>query len=193
MTTLLKLGVFAFICFTSHVQCLDIMPSQLADLQGLNNAELNELYDYGSAYDIPSASQPGPPLLLTGLPLPVPGFEGPSKLFNFFWGGKIFTTNQVGDTSLTNKILPNTPFTFNDVSAQVTIKNNSYTADGESVIFLNYENSNIAMARIVRDEMRLIAPGLYLGRAYLKNGFVKRLMTGEAFGFALWFALKVAG
>ncbi len=190
MKKIIMLGLLALTCLAPQVQSLDIMPAQLADLQGLSNAQLNELYDYGSAYEIPSANHPGRPHLLTGLPLPVPGYKGPSDLLGFFWGGKIFFTDQVGNITLTNQVFPNTPLNFNDISAQVSIKNDSYTGDDEPVIFLNYNNSNIAIARIVRDEMRLIAPGLYLGRAYLKNGFVKRLITGEAFGFALWFALQ---
>ncbi len=190
MKKLLMLGLLTLTLLAPHVQCLDIMPNQLADLQGLNNSQLNELYDYGSAYEIPSANHPGRPHLLTGLPLPVPGYKGPSDLLGFFWGGKIFSTDHVGDITLTNQVFPNTPFNFNNISAQVSIKNNSYTNDGEPVIFLDYNNSNIAIAQIVRDEMRLIAPDLYLGRAYLKNGFVKRLITGEAFGFVLWFALQ---
>ncbi len=190
MKRLLMLGLLVLTCLSPQVQCLDIMPSQLADLQELNNSQLNELYDYGSAYEIPSANRPGFQHLLTGLPLPVPGYKGPSDLLSFFWGGKIFFTDQVGNITLTNQVFPNTPFNFNDISAQVSINNNSYTNDGEPVIFLDYNKSNIAIARIVRDEMRLIAPSLYLGRAYLKNGFVKRIITGEAFDFVLWFALQ---
>jgi len=176
--------------FSTVVNAIDVMPSHLEDLQTLNDSELNELYDYGTAYVIPGSLNPGTDWLLTGLPLPVPGYEGPSALLNFFWGGKIFTTDHIGTTTLSNQVLPSTPFTFNNVSAAVTIKENSLTNDGEPVIFLNYKKSNIHIARPVRDELRLIAPNLYLGRAYLKNDFITRMITGQKHSFVLWFALE---
>lgn len=174
----------------AETQALDVMPTSLEELQTLNDSELNELYDYGSAYTIPSADQPGTELLLSGLPLPVPGFEGPSDLLSFFWGGKVFTTDEVGATTLNNQIFPNTPITFNNVSAEVLIKDNSLTNDGQSVVVLDYDQSNILIARKIRDEMRLIAPNLYLGRAYMKNDPLTRLLTRKKYQFILWFALE---
>jgi len=176
--------------FSSAVNAIDVMPSNLEDLQTLNDSELNELYDYGTAYVIPGSHNPGTDWLLTGLPLPVPGYEGPSELLNFFWGGKIFTTDNVGNTTLTNQVFPTTPFTFNNVSANVSIRENSITNDGEPVIFLNYKKSNIRISRPVRDELRLIAPNLYLGRAYLKNDIITRMITRQKYSFVLWFALE---
>jgi hypothetical protein len=175
---------------TSGAQAFDVMPTSLEDLQSLNNTELNELYDYGTAYVIPSADQPGTELSLTGLPLPVPGYEGPSSFLNFFWDGKVFTTDVVGATTLNNILFPNTPITFNDVSAQVVLSDESLTNDGQPVITLNYDESNVLAARLIRDEMRLIAPNLYLGRAYLKNGPLVSFLTGKEFKFAIWFALE---
>jgi len=176
--------------FSSAVNAIDVMPSNLEDLQTLNDTELNELYDYGTAYAIPGSHSPRTDWLLTGLPLPVPGYEGPSELLNFFWGGKTFTTDHFGNTSLTNQVLPTTPFTFNNVSAVVTIRDNSLTNDSAPVIFLNYKKSNVRISRPVRDELRLIAPNLYLGRAYLKNSLITRVITGQKYSFVLWFALE---
>jgi hypothetical protein len=174
----------------SGAQALDVMPTSLEELQTLNDAELNELYDYGTAYVIPSSEQPGTDLPLMGLPLPVPGHEGPSSLLNFFWGGKVFTTDAVGATTLNNILLPTTPITFNNVSASVVLSDESLTNDGQPIIKLDYDESNVLAARLIRDEVRLIAPDLYLGRAYLKNGPLKTAITGEKFTFALWFALE---
>ena len=70
------------------------------------------------------------------------------------------------------------------------IKENSLTNDGEPVIYLNYKDSNIYIAQQVRDEIRLIAPNLYLGRAYLKNDFLTRMITRQKYSFVLWFALE---
>jgi len=174
----------------STVNAIDVMPSHLEDLQQLDDRDLNELYDYGTAYVIPGSNNPGTEWLLTGLPLPVPGYAGPSALLNFFWGGKVFTTDHIGNTTLTNQIAPTTPISFNNVSAEVSIRENSLTNDGEPIIFLNYKRSNISIARSVRDELRLIAPKLYLGRAYLKNDFITRLITRQKYSFVLWFALE---
>jgi len=174
----------------STVNAIDVMPSHLEDLQQLDDRDLNELYDYGTAYVIPGSNNPGTEWLLTGLPLPVPGYAGPSALLNFFWGGKVFTTDHIGNRTLTNQIAPTTPISFNNVSAEVSIRENSLTNDGEPIIFLNYKRSNISIARSVRDELRLIAPKLYLGRAYLKNDFITRLITRQKYSFVLWFALE---
>lgn len=179
-----------FFCISTNVQAIDVYPTSLDDLQGLSGSELTEVYTTGTAFEIPSTSNPGEELLLTGLPLPIPGLEGPSNLLNFFWGGKVFITDALGATTLTNKIFPTTPFSFNNVSADVSIVDNSLTNDGMPVIALNYESSNIVIARAVRDEIRLVAPGLYLGRAYLKNGLLTRLLTGKQHTFVLWFALE---
>jgi len=48
----------------------------------------------------------------------------------------------------------------------------------------------MAVALDLRINNSLLQPDLYLGRAYLKNGFMKRLITGEEFGFVLWLALQ---
>jgi len=42
----------------------------LADLQTLNNTELNEFYKFAGAYIILSTEQPSKSVLLTSLPLP---------------------------------------------------------------------------------------------------------------------------
>jgi len=190
ITTIITALLLPLMLLVSSAHAVDKMPMHLADLQTLNNAELSELYQYASAFTIPSTAQPGASVLLTGLPLPVPGFTGPSSLLNFFWGGKIFTTDEIGKTSLSNQIFPGTPISFNNVEAEVTLNENSLTKDGEAVISINYQHSNIKLAKSIRDEMRLIAPNLYLGRAYMKNGFLARLLTRQDYSFILWFALE---
>lgn len=182
------ISIFMLSSHTSYA--IDVFPTSLEELKTLNNDQLNTLYRYGTAFDVPSANTPGVTLMHEGVPLPTPGFPGPSELLNFFWGGKAFYTDALGNTSLTNKILPTTPISFMDVSAEVYFQDHSLTGDGMPVITLDYAHSNIAIAQWIRDEIRLIAPDLYLGRAYIKNGFLTRLLTGKEYTFALWFALQ---
>ena len=74
-----------------------------------------------------------------------------------FWQGKVFNPEQGG---LINRILP---FRFRAFRAKV-YKDASWI-DGKQTIVLDYSKTSL-LARKVRDEIREVAPGLYLGKAY---------------------------
>lgn len=166
------------------------LPTQLDDLKSLTNRQLTALYDQGSAIVVPSAATPEVAITYNGVALPTPGISASSKLLGFFWGGKTFETDNTGKTSLTNVVLPDTPVEMNNVTASVSITSQNLLKDHQPVVLLDYSQTNIALAKGIRDEMRLIGEDLYLGRAYIENDTISKLLTRKSHQFLLWFALK---
>ena len=76
----------------------------------------------------------------------------------FFWKGKIFYTEK-GKKKLINKV---TPFGLHLIIADV-YKGSSWM-DSKETIILDYSKSFIA--RCIRDEIREVEPGLYLGKVW---------------------------
>lgn len=137
-------------------------------LLSMSGRELVELY---------SASPPGPipdgPA--RGLALIAPGTSASKLLARWTnlvgWQGKTFDAAR---GCLVNRI---TPFHINAIVAKV------YTGrsllDGKPCVVLDYSKTS-TLARFVRDEIRCIAPDLYLGYAYLG--------AARTIGFSLDFA-----
>jgi hypothetical protein len=76
---------------------------------------------------------------------------------NFAWQGKVFDREK---GELRNKILP---FGLKAVRAKV-YKEPSWF-DGKETIVLDYSKTSV-VAQLVRDEIREVAPGLYLGLVF---------------------------
>ncbi len=76
---------------------------------------------------------------------------------SFAWRGKVFDAKA---GRVTNQVLP---FGVRAVAAEVG--KGSSRLDGRECIVLDYSRTSL-VARHVRDELRLLRPGLYLGRAY---------------------------
>ncbi|KYC40756.1 hypothetical protein WA1_24275 [Scytonema hofmannii PCC 7110] len=124
------------------------------DLMHMSQAELDELYKNSSIGTIPEGNGKGTVITIGGFGL------GPvlSLLIRLIaWQGKVF----YGDReSLLNKL---TPFRIRLVKAEV-YKGESWLCDGESII-LDYSKTSF-VAQKIRDEIREVAPGIYLGNAY---------------------------
>ena len=73
------------------------------------------------------------------------------------WRGKVFNA---GTRRVINRVLP---FGVRAVTAEVCEE--ASMLDGRECIILDYARTSL-VARSVRDELRLLRPGLYLGRAY---------------------------
>ena len=73
------------------------------------------------------------------------------------WRGKVFNA---GTRRVINRVLP---FGARAVTAEV--RKGQSMLDGRECIILDYARTSL-VARSVRDELRLLRPGLYLGRAY---------------------------
>ena len=128
----------------------------LESLLKLNQKELDALY---SAQTSPGTVPHGD---TKGTAVFVPG-TGFGKLLQaiariFFWSGKRFATDQA---SLVNII---TIFHIPAIKAKV-YPGNSWL-DGNPSTFIDYSKTSF-VAKMVHDEIREVAPGLFLGKVYL--------------------------
>lgn len=119
-----------------------------------SQAELDALYSASEAGPIPNGEAKGTMIIAPGTRL----CAGLATLIDLVaWQGKIF--DAAGGT-MCNRILP---FGLKAVVARV------YRApsrlDEKECIVLDYSRTSL-VARQVRDEMRLVAPNCYLGKAY---------------------------
>jgi hypothetical protein len=119
--------------------------------------QLDELFSSSVAGDIPNGEADGTAIVAAGTKFsPVI-----ASLINIFtWKGKTF---DAAHGTLTNRILA---FGINAIVAQV-YKSESWF-DGKECIVLDYSKTSL-LAEHVRDEIRQIGPGLYLGLVYWKK------------------------
>lgn len=75
----------------------------------------------------------------------------------FVWQGKVFYRNQ---SFLLNKV---SLFRLQAIKAQV-YQGESWLCDGDAIV-LDYSKTSF-LAQKIRDEIREVAPGVYLGQAY---------------------------
>ena len=123
--------------------------------------ELDEIYSNASPGDIPSGDTHGTAILAGSI------F---SKYVAFFvglyvWQGKVFDLFcPRGDAGvLVNKI---TPFSLTFVVAKV-YRDTSWL-DGKDTIVIDYSSTSF-FAKVIRDEIREIEPGVYLGKVWWKK------------------------
>lgn len=140
------------------------------DLLKLSQAELDTLFSANMAGPIPDGEAQGTAIIAPGTSFS----DEIAKAINIFaWKGKVFDAKH---GFLRNEILP---FGLKAIVAKV-YKDKSWLDDKECIV-LDYSETSI-VAQWVRDEIRLIAPGLYLGKVYWNK---KRLID-----FALVFPAK---
>ncbi len=159
--------------------------TRLDDLKALKNKDLEVLFARGTAELVPSAANPGATADGTGLPIILPGSVTVTNFAFNFWEGKRFTTDANGKTTLVNKLAGDW---IQDVSAEVVRIPEGLSGDGKPSILLNYAASNRVAARAIRDEIRMVAPGIYLGRANLEQPVALWNILGR-YRFVTWFAL----
>ncbi len=124
------------------------------DLLKMQAKELDDLFSAHEAGPIPDGEAEGTAIIAPGTAL-----SGPvSKMINLFaWQGKVFDREH---GTLRNNILP---FGLKAIVAQV-YKGESWH-DQKECIVLDYSDTS-TVAQWVRDEIRMIQPGLYLGKVY---------------------------
>lgn len=125
-----------------------------SDLLAMSQAELDDLYQRSPAGATPDGDSQGTAIIGAG--------SGISKVLAaviqlLAWQGKVFHLEQA---FLLNKI---TPFGFKQIKAQV-YRETSWMDDQEAII-LDYSKTSF-VAQKIRDEIREVAPKLYLGQAY---------------------------
>jgi hypothetical protein len=130
------------------------MAYDVEKLMQMRQQELDALFSSVPAGDIPDGAADGTAVIAPGTPFtPVI-----SKLITLFaWQGKVFDS---GKGVLRNRILP---FGLNAIIAKV-YKEKSWL-DGAECIVLDYSDTSM-VAQWIRDEIRAIAPGVYLGKVY---------------------------
>jgi hypothetical protein len=133
------------------------MARDVASLLSSTQAELDELFHTAESGPIPDGQAKGTAIITPGTKFSP---EIAEVVNLFVWQGKTFDGPH---GVLRNRILP---LGLNAIVAEV------YKApsllDGKECIVLDYSKTSL-VAKWIRDEIRLIAPKLYLGRVYWDN------------------------
>jgi len=125
-----------------------------SQLLGLSQQELDDLFSKSPAGDIPNGEGNGTAIIAPGT---VFSAEIASLINTFGWQGKSF---DAAHGTLTNRILA---FGLNAIVAEV-YKSTSWF-DNKECIVLDYSKTSL-VAEHIRDEIREIGPGAYLGLVY---------------------------
>jgi hypothetical protein len=164
----LRRGDFQINDFQEQTMALDAN-----QLLAMSQPELDALFSAHEAGPIPDGEAKGTAIIAPGTPFS----EAIAACINIFaWKGKVFDAK---DGFLRNEILP---LGVKAIVARV-YKGPSWL-DGKECIVLDYSQTSL-VASHVRDEIRLVDAGLYLGKVYWDS---KRLIdfsldfrrTGEA-------------
>ena len=130
------------------------MTYDVPQLLGLSQAQLDELFTSSPPGDIPDGEAKGTAIVAPGTTYSADIAE---VIKNFGWQGKIFDAKK---GTLKNRILV--------VGLQAIIakvyKGLSWL-DGKECIVLDYSDTS-TVAGWIRDEIREVQPGLYLGKVY---------------------------
>jgi len=130
------------------------MAYDVSQLLKMSQVQLDELFTSSTPGEIPDGDAHGTAIIAPGTSFS----DEIATLVNFFaWQGKTFDAKR---GRLTNRILP---FGFNAIIAKV-YKAPSWL-DGKECIVLDYSDTSL-VAHWIRDEIRQIGPGLYLGKVY---------------------------
>jgi hypothetical protein len=124
-------------------------------LLDMSQRELDDLFRGSRAGPIPSGEGDGVVIVAPGSPI--------SRIIarlarRLFWQGKIFDAER---GELRNRLLP---IGLPAVAAKVYHAPSWF--DGQECIVLDYSKTSL-VARFIRDEIRAIGPGVYLGVVYL--------------------------
>ncbi|WP_119301152.1 hypothetical protein [Dongia deserti] len=136
------------------------MSELVEQLLAKSQDELDALFSAHAAGPIPDGFVEGTLIVAPGTKFTV----GIARLVKVFaWKGKVFDA-ETG--TLRNRILP-----FGIDSVPATVYRAPSLLDQKECIVLDYSRTSI-VARRIRDEIRLIAPGVYLGKAYWNDSWL---------------------
>ena len=127
------------------------------ELLSLSGQELDDLFSASPAGDIPNGEGEGTAIISPGTSF---SSEIASLINIFGWQGKTF---DAAHGVLTNRIVASG---INAIVAEV-YKSASWF-DNKECIVLDYSKTSL-VAKWIRDEIREVAPGIYLGLVYLGN------------------------
>ena len=130
------------------------MAADVSDLLQMSSDELDELFRQSTAGELPDGEAEGTILVEPGTELAGPA----AKLVHFLvWKGKVFDRDK---GELRNEILP-----FGIQAVRAKVYRDESWFDGKETIVLDYSKTSL-VARWIRDEIRTVGPGLYLGLVY---------------------------
>jgi len=130
------------------------MAYDVAQLLEMTQTQLDDLFRASPAGEIPDGPAKGTAIIAPGTKYS----ETIAEIINHFgWQGKVFDAKK---GVLKNRILI---VGFEAILARV-YKDKSWL-DGKECIVLDYSETSL-LAHYVRDEIRLIGPGFYLGKVY---------------------------
>jgi hypothetical protein len=130
------------------------MATTVSELLKMSQEKLDELFRNSQPGPIPNGEAKGTAIIAPGTRF---SDEIASFISHFAWQGKTF---DAAKGVLKNRILP---FGLNAIIAKV-YKTESWL-DGKECIVLDYSDTSL-VAQWIRDEIRQIGPGLYLGKVY---------------------------
>jgi hypothetical protein len=137
------------------------MSVAVPDLLKMSQSQLDELFSANAPGDIPQGEAKGTAIVAPGTTY---SQDIAAFINHFAWQGKVFDPVK---GVLRNRILP---FGLNAIVAKV-YKGPSWL-DKKECIILDYSETSL-VAHWIRDEIRQISPGIYLGKVYWDN---KRLI-----------------
>jgi len=130
------------------------MAYDVPQLLSMSQAQLDDLFKASPPGDIPNGSAKGTAIIAPGTAFS----SSIAEIINIFgWQGKVFDAQK---GLLKNKILI---FGIEAIVAKVSIGKS--WLDGKDCIVLDYSDTSV-VAQWIRDEIRLIGPGFYLGKVY---------------------------
>ncbi|HWY91285.1 MAG TPA: hypothetical protein VNY04_00170 [Chthoniobacterales bacterium] len=130
------------------------MAITVPDLLKLSQSQLDDLFEKSPPGDIPDGEAKGTAIIAPGTTYTADIAE---MINHFAWQGKVFDSQK---GLLRNKILP---LGVRAIIAKI-YKAASWL-DGKECIVLDYSETSL-IAHWIRDEIRSIAPGIYLGKVY---------------------------
>jgi hypothetical protein len=130
------------------------MAYDVAQLLAMSQDQLDDLFKASPAGDVPDGGAKGTAIIAPGTVYS----ESIAEVINTFaWQGKVFDAAR---GLLKNRILPM------GVEAIVAeVRKDASWLDGNPCIVLDYSKTSV-VAHWIRDEIRLIGPGFYLGKVY---------------------------
>jgi hypothetical protein len=133
------------------------MDGTIAGWLDLSRDELDELYKNAQPGPIPQGDTQGT-AIAWALPFPR---EFAQLAKRVAWQGKVFELNADGETGvLRNKILP-----FGVKLIVARVYREASWLDGKETIVIDYTSTSV-LAQKIRDEIREITPGHYLGKVW---------------------------
>ena len=130
------------------------MAYDVAQLLTMTQKELDDLFTASPPGDIPNGQAKGTAIIAPGTVYS----QDIAEVINLFgWQGKVFDAQK--------GLLKNSITLFHVQAIVARVYKGASWLDGKECIVLDYSDTSL-VAHYVRDEIRLIGPGLYLGKVY---------------------------